>query len=301
MPKKLSVVVVSLTPFDDQLKLDEPAFRSHLRRLKEARVCVYVGGSGSGEGYSLSVADRDRVLAIAVEELNGHVPCRAMGCEPRTADEMVEFLRAAERSGVDAAQIFSLDIGHGSKPSIAELEQYYNTAIGSVSLPVYLSSHHAAGYYVPPALIEKLANRFPNLVGIAYGGPSIPYLAELIERLGDRMEVHCAGPGNGLSVLAMGGNGFMGGEGNLTPRLVQSVIDGWSSGDYDKARLSFLKLMEFERAYTLYNGGSSMRSMKPLMNKFGLPAGKLRAPRLPISDTELNDLHAAVMRMELPI
>lgn len=301
MSKKLSVVVVSLTPFDDDYKLDEAAFRTHLSRLREAGVSVYVGGSGSGEGYSLTPAERDRVLTIAVEELKGHVPCRAMGCEPRTADEMVDFLRVAERAGVDAAQIFSLDIGHGSKPGTAELEQYYTTAISSVSIPVYLSSHHAAGYFLPVPLIEKLADRFPNLAGIAYGGPNIPYLAHLIEKLGDRMEVHCAGPGNGLSVLAMGGNGFMGGEGNLTPKLVQSVIDGWASGDFGLAKRSFVKLMEFERVYTLYNGGSSMRSMKPLMNRLGLPAGRLRPPRKPITEPELDEVHAAVMKMNLPL
>src|SRR4029077_21011440 len=108
--KKLSVIVISITPFDAQGKLDEPALRLHLRRLRDAGVSVYVAGGGSGEAYTFTPDERDRVLAISVEELKGRVPVRAMGCEPRLAKDMVEHLRSAERAKVDAAMIFSLEI-----------------------------------------------------------------------------------------------------------------------------------------------------------------------------------------------
>src|SRR6187399_1024864 len=116
MDKKRYCIVISITPFDDQGRLDETAFRAHLRRLGEAGVSVYVGGSGSGEGYALSFEERERVFQIAVEELKGKVPVRAMGCEPHLVSEMVEFLRRAEHNKLDACQIFSLDIGHSAKP-----------------------------------------------------------------------------------------------------------------------------------------------------------------------------------------
>ena len=48
MTKKLSAIVISITPFDEKGRLDEPAFRFHLGRLREAGVAVFVGGSGSG-------------------------------------------------------------------------------------------------------------------------------------------------------------------------------------------------------------------------------------------------------------
>ena len=49
MKKKLSAVVVCLTPFDNEGRLDEAAFRRQLGRLCDAGVCVYTAGSGSGE------------------------------------------------------------------------------------------------------------------------------------------------------------------------------------------------------------------------------------------------------------
>ncbi len=299
MKKKLSVLVISITTFDEQGRVDEAAFRKHLGRLRAAGVSVWVAGSGSSEGYSLNPEERERVLAIAVEELKGKVPVRAMGCEPRLISEMLDFMRCAERAKVDAAQIFSLDIGHGTKPTAGELEKYYSTVIESTSLPIVLSSHQASGYFLPLDLVERLANRFPNLMGINYGGTDTTHLADIIERFGDRLEVHCAGPNNALSTLCLGGNGFMGGEGNFSPLLVASVICAYETGNLELLRASFAKLMAFTRINNRY-GGSSMRGMKPLLNAFGLPGGALRSPRLPISAADAEVAVREVLKLDLP-
>lgn len=299
MSKKHYVIVISITTFDDKGALDEAAFRAHLRRFAEAGVTVYVAGSGSGEGYALSWEERERVFQIAVDELKGKVPVAAMGCEPHVAGEMTEFLKRAEANRLDFAQIFSLDIGHGAKPTPKEMEMYYSSAIGDSSIPVYLSSHYSAGYFIPIDLIEKLIGRFPTIRGVAYGGTDTLYLNELIQRVGDRVDVVCAGPLNAVNVLSLGGNGFMGGEGNFSPMLVQSIIDAWDAKDMEQLRVSFSKLMSFTTTQKKY-GGSSMRAMKPLLNAFGLPGGTLRAPRLPISDEELETVVRQAAALELP-
>ncbi len=299
MDKKLSSVVISITPFDGAGRLDEAALRRQLGRLRDAGVCVYVAGSGSSEAYSLAPDERDRVLGIAVEELKGKVPVRAMGCEPRIIGEMVEFVRAAERAKVDAAQVCSLEIGHGSEPTLPEMEQYYRTVIESTSLPLYLSSHRAAGYFLPIDLVERLVGRYPAIAGIAYSGTEAGYLAELIARVGDRIEVHSAGPANALTVLGLGGNGFMGGEGNLVPEMFTAVISAWKARDYPRLHESYGRLMALTTINKRY-GGSSMRAMKPLMNAFGLPGGSLRPPRLPISAAELEKVVQEVLKLKIP-
>jgi dihydrodipicolinate synthase/N-acetylneuraminate lyase len=297
--KKLSVKVISVTPFDKNGAIDEAAFRLQLRRLANAGVTVWIAGSGTSEGYSLSAEERDRVLQIGVEELKGKVPVQAMGCEPRIASEMVDFLRAAERAKVDAAQIFSLDIGHGSRPRPSELELYYDTTAGSTDLPVYLSLHHAVGYVMPLDLLERLVARHPNIAGVAYGGTDIPYFADLIRRVGDRIEVFCAGPANALTSIGLGANGFMGGEGNFSPVMVSNVIAAATARDTDALRDAFRTLMAFASVYNLY-GGSSARGLKPLMNAYGLPGGALRPPRLAVSNEELKDMIRRIKLIRFP-
>ncbi|WP_168208265.1 dihydrodipicolinate synthase family protein [Agrobacterium sp. T29] len=299
MSKKRSVVVVSITTFDDRGRLDEEAYRKHLGRLRDARCSVYVS-SISSEVYSMSKEEIDRVLAISREELEGRVPYRAMGFEPRNAQELISFMQQVEKAGVGAAQIFSLDLGHGVKPNEAELEIYYSTIIESSPLKFWLSSHpKSMGYELPLSLVERLCNKYSQIQGIAYGGVDLSYYAELIHRLGDRLEIHNAGPALALNSLGLGANGFMGSEGNFAPQLVQSVIDAWEANDYPALAAAYGKLMRLT-GIILRSGGVGMRSVKPLMNAFGFPAGMLRAPRLPIGNNDLDRRIDDIVALDIP-
>jgi dihydrodipicolinate synthase/N-acetylneuraminate lyase len=102
-----------------------------------------------------------------------------------------------------------------------------------------------------------------------------------------------------MSVLGLGGNGFMGGEGNFSPTLVASVIKAWDAREMKTLRESFGKLMGLAAIHNRFGPGS-MRAMKPLMNAFGLPGGHLRPPRLPISQAELDDVVRAVLQLKIP-
>jgi 4-hydroxy-tetrahydrodipicolinate synthase len=299
MNKKFSTIIHSLTPFDDKLQVDEAALRRHLGRLRDAGVSVYIGAAGAAEGNTLSREERDRILTIAVEELKGKVPVRAAGVEPRDAAEMVEFLRSAERIKVDAAQIYSMDMGHGLVPNRKEIETYFRTAIEATSLPVIISNQKKVGYPIPLDLIEQLAARYSNLAGYAYDVNDQFYMIELIQRLGDRLEIHCSGTENAMFTLAMGGNGFQGMEGNIVPKVAASIVSGFVAGDLKLMHDSFRQLMHVR---TILRGPvrSNMRGIKPVLNAFGLDGGRVRPPRIAISGAELDGAISAIRALNIP-
>jgi 4-hydroxy-tetrahydrodipicolinate synthase len=300
-PKKLHMIVISITPFDGKGRVDEPALRKHLGRLRDAGVSVFLCGSGTGEGYTLTPEEQDRIFAIGFEELKGKVPVFADGVEPRQPSEMVAFVRRAERAKVDAIRIFCLDIGHGQKPNATEMERYYAASIeAATSLPVTLTSHQAAGYVLPVDLIERLVNRYPQITRINVGTTDLAYLAEVINRIGDRIEVHCAGCSNGPTTLALGGNGFMGPEGNFAPTLTQAVINAYRASDMKLLQESYSKLMGLQRVLVRFSG--SGRSLKPLMGAFGLPGGgdAIRPPRAAIGTADLKEAVKAVLKLNIP-
>ena len=148
-----SAFVISITPFDAQGEVDFGALRAHFARLAESGVGVYVGGGGSGEGHALLDREVDRLLEIAVEELAGKVPTRAMGVEPRTARQMIEFGRRVKGTGLDAMQIYSLDMGHLGIPRPQELDAYFREVLEAVDMPSVVSTHFSVGYMVPVDLL----------------------------------------------------------------------------------------------------------------------------------------------------
>jgi len=289
-----SVFVISITPFDAAGRLDEGALRAHLDRMADANVGVYLGGGGSGEGFTLSDAEARRVLEIGVDQIGGRVPVRAMGIEPRTAQQMIDYLAVAADVGVDAAQVYSLDPGHGHRPTPAEVETYLRSVLESTSLPCIVSSHQSVGYRVSARLLSHLADEHPHLVGVNCSHGDIGALVELADAVAGRLCIHVGGPMQALSCLALGGQGYLTSEANLAPRLCRSVIDAYAAGDLPT---TFSAFAEVVRLSGLLYGHGGIRATKAVLDRLGLPGGTVRPPQLTVTaevvDAVLAHLDAA--------
>jgi 4-hydroxy-tetrahydrodipicolinate synthase len=293
-----STFVISITPFDASLRLDEGALRAHYARLAASGIGVYVGGAGSGEGYTLSAAERRRVLEIAAEELKGKIPVRAMGVEPRTPQEMIEFASLVAEVGLDAMQVYSLDMGHGFGPNRAEMLAYYEAVLGSGDLPVVISTHQSVGYFLPTEMLVALAQRFPRVIGINCTSPDITYLEALATGLPEHVTLHVGGPMQALTALALGASGYLSSDANVAPQLAMEVVNAWGAGAYATSHAAFATLI---RLFAVLSHGGGISATKCILSGLGLPGGLPRPPRLPISDpAAAQRLIAAVRTLEIP-
>jgi 4-hydroxy-tetrahydrodipicolinate synthase len=285
-----------VTPFDEKGRLDEDAARAHFTRVADAGVCLYVGGSSPGEGYSLSDAEMTRLLKIGVAAGGGRVSVRAMGVEPRHAEQMKAFLKLAADTGVDACQIYSLDVGHGWKPGPGELEAYFRAALDACPLPAILSSHAFMGYNIPIEMLERLANDYDKLIGVNLTTPDYLHLTEAIARLRPRLEIHVGGPMNTLTALALGANGFLSSEASLVPKLCRSVISHWEEGRLEKSFEAYSSVMALMVALNTVPG-ASVRRLKGAQRLLGRQGSYLRSPYAPITDAELMAIGNALDKM----
>jgi len=290
-PRPASVYAVSITPFDVTGRLDESGFREHLQRMVAAGVGVYIGGGGSGEGFVLTTVERRRILEIAGEELGGNVPFRSMGVETRSADEMIEYLQVAQTIGVDAAQIYSLDPGHGHRPTPEEVREYLVDVLSATTVPSVLSTHQSVGYRVSVETIVHVVDHFDHVVGVNCSHGDLAYLAAIIDAVGDKVDVHVGGPLQALTALALGANGFLSSEANLAPRLCNSVIASYERGAGTELFDAFGKLARLSIA--LYGNGG-IRATKAVLTRLGLPGGYPRKPQLPVVDAIVDALITAI-------
>jgi 4-hydroxy-tetrahydrodipicolinate synthase len=274
-----STFVISITPFTADGALDEPGLRAHLSRLGDAGIGVYLAGSGSGEGYTLDDREVATVLAVGAETLGGRVPVRSMGVEPRTAAEMVATARVAERSGVEALQIYSLDQGHGNRPSRIELERYLRTVLDATTLPAVLSSHQSVGYLLAPELIGSLLDEYDQVIGVNCSTMDVTYLLRVIDAVDQRADVHVGGPLHALTCLGLGGQGFLSTDGNLAPRLCVSLIDAAKAGDLAGCHEAYRTVMHL---YTATRDLGGVAATKAALGLLGLPGGSPRPPRLSV-------------------
>jgi 4-hydroxy-tetrahydrodipicolinate synthase len=281
-----STFVISLTPFDDHGNLDDGRLRAHFQRFREAGIGVYAAGSGSGEAYTLNPAELRHVLDVAVQELHGAVPVRAMGFEPRSAQQMIDFARSAADAGVDAVQVYSLDIGHAAHPTESEMHRYYRDVLSNVELPVVLSTHYSVGYLLPITLIKRLSDEFDHVIGVNVTSSDIAYLIDLLDALDERVAVHVGGPVFALSALAVGASGYLSSEANIAPKLCQSLIDHYLAGDEGRAFEAYNRIIRLFNVNMRHNAVPSGRAQ---LGMLGRGVGPPRLPRLPITEGAVLD------------
>ncbi len=293
--RRASTYVISLTPFDADGQLDEQAFRGHLRRMAASGIGVYVGGGGSGEGFALSLQEVRRVLQIAKEELQGKVPVRALGREPRTAQDLLEYAQIVKEVGLDAFQIYSVDPGHANIPSEREIEAYWNDVLSEVSLPSVISLHQGVHYLAPLHVVKRLVDRFDQVIGINCSS-GFNYLVELIDLVGKKVEIHVSSATNALSALALGATGWLSSDANLAPRLCVSTTDFHNAGEFAKRDEAFARVMRLQVATSRY---PNISFTKAALGLLGLPGGYPRRPRLPVPDEELPKIAQVLEELDI--
>ncbi len=240
-----SAYCICIATLDQQGQLDETAMHEHFARIAEAGVGIYAAGPPA-EGWTLSPDEVLRILSIALEAADGRVPVRYMGVEPRQLREAHAQAELSREAGVDAFQVYSLDVGHGQKPSRTEIEVYFRGVLDASDQRCVLSSHYYEGYVLDPRLMQSLAEDYPHLVGFNVTNPEILYLAALLELLPEHAEVHVGGPMQALEALALGASGYLSTISNIAPALCQSVVQAWADADYEKSHAALRQLLRLK-------------------------------------------------------
>jgi len=288
---------MSLTPFDRAGALDEARLRAHLQFLAEGRVGVYVASQGSGEGDLLSFAEKVTVYRIAAEELRGRVPVVAAGIGLAASTATTRALAlAAESAGVDAVQII------GPRPGPLrlredELEAHFRTVIEAVHCDVHLSNNTAlAGYELPIALVERLVDDYAQIRVVNVSDPRVAelskYVFQLVDRFGGRLEVRAGMVREIVAMHALGARGVLCFEPNVAPRVVRDAWDSLGTG----ATGSVETLLRLNAA--LARGGNP-RSLKAALTLIGRDGGYLRAPYLPLTPAQHDELEQELHALAL--
>jgi 4-hydroxy-tetrahydrodipicolinate synthase len=297
MTRRLSVFCCTITPFDADGTLSRDALGHLVDRLAAGGVGAFVGTSSPGEAFSLSAAETEQLYGGAKEAMAGRHEVRAMGFEPHNADEAYQLIRIAESVGLDAMQLYCLDLGHSNQPTPEELERFFRTNLERMTIPAVLSTHFMLGYLIPIPLLVRLLADYSGIIGVNCTTPNLAYLRQVLDVADGRVDVHVGGPQQAVSALAMGGQGFLCTEAVLAPALCGSLVARWADGDLAAATTAYDRIMAVS-AVNQWPGGS-LRFTKAAMQVLGLEGGYVRPPYLPLDEQAHEQIRKAFDQLDI--
>lgn len=273
---------VLVTPYDNNLKIDVPAYRDLLQWHLSFDLGGIYANCLSSEMFELSEAERLLLITEAAEMVNGKIPIAATGNFGERITDHIDFCKKAADAGADVVMLTvpaHLD-------NDADLESYYFQIAENTDMPLGLyECPFPRFYHLGLELIEKLANsgrffayketscdldKITTILEITRNTPlallqaNVPYLLESTR----------AGVPGSMNVVA-----------NWLPDLTVEVIKRGLEGDPSADELnSLLCAMELAQRSVHPTG------VKYLMSKRGLPIKPLTRYAKKLSKEEAQSL-----------
>jgi 4-hydroxy-tetrahydrodipicolinate synthase len=281
-----------VTPFRQDLSLDETTLRSLVRRQIEGGINFVVPCGTTGESPTLTRAEHLRVVEITLEEAKGKVPVLA-GAGGYNTHEVIELAREIETLGADG--ILSVT-PYYNKPTQEGLYQHYRAIAASTRLPIVVYSVQGrTGVNVEPGTLARLA-RIDNIVAVKEASGNIGQMATVLNEVPADFIVLSGDDAITIPLAALGGRGVISVASNEIPAEMTAIAQACLRNDFASAReiqARFLPLMNIN--FVESNPGP----VKAAMALMGLLEPVWRLPMVPPSQTNLAKIETVLSSVGL--
>ncbi len=259
-----------VTPFTQDDRIDEPAYRALIRHVLP-HVNGLVPAGTTGEFSYLSIEERKRVIQIAVDEAGGRVPVVA-GAGAQSTRETVALTRWAKEAGAVGALVVA---PYYLKPSFNEVYEHFER-VNEIGLPIILYNiPQCAGTHFRWWTAEGMAKNFENVVGIKDSSGDLPFMEALFEKVKGEVSIFVGHDEVVTAALAAGADGAILASANLIPDLWQKVYQAVQAGDLATAQQWQAEVQKLVRIVVRCG---STQAVKEGLGMMGLPVGNSRHP-----------------------
>jgi len=273
--KLMGMGIALITPFKKDGSVDFDA----LERLVEYQIengtdyLVILGTTA--ETPTLTEEEKDEIARVVIAKTNKRLPI-VMGIGGNNTRTVVEKIKATDLSQVDA--VLSV-VPYYNKPSQEGIYQHYKAIAQATSTPIVLYNVPGrTGVNMKAETILRLANEFPNIVGIKEASGNFAQIDEIIKNKPNHFMVISGDDGITFPLITLGAVGVISVIGNAFPREFSRMVRLAMRGDLAGAReihYRFTELMEL-----LFVDGNPA-GVKSMLSMMGFIENELRLPLVP--------------------
>ncbi|AYQ90201.1 5-dehydro-4-deoxyglucarate dehydratase [Burkholderia gladioli] len=283
-----------VTDFDAEGNFRPSTYVERLEWLAPYGASALFVAGGTGEFFSLTRDDYSNVVRTAAETCKGKVPILAgAGGPTRVA---IEYAREAQRLGANGVLLMPHYLTEASQEGIADHAEQVCKAVPDIGVIIY----NRANSKLNADMLERLAERCPNLIGFKDGVGEIEAMVTIRRRLGDRFaylgglptaEVYAA------AYKALGVPVYSSAVFNFIPKTAMDFYRAIAADDHatvgkliDEFFLPYLKIRNRRAGYAV----SIVKAGAKLV---GHDAGPVRAPLTDLNEAELAELDVLIRKL----
>ena len=269
-----------VTPFREDLSLNEAAVARLVRRQIEAGINFLVPCGTTGESPTLTHEEHLRVVEITVREAQGKVPVLAGAGGYNTA-KVIDLVKELEALGVDG--ILSVT-PYYNKPTQEGLFLHYKAIAAATHLPIVVYSVQGrTGVNVEPATLARLA-AIDNIVGVKEASGNVAQMANILHQVPERFTVLSGDDALTLPLMALGGRGIISVVSNEIPAEMTALAQACLQGDFAAARGYYRRYLPLMNVNFVE---SNPIPVKAAMGLMGLLEAYWRLPLVPPAPASL--------------
>jgi 4-hydroxy-tetrahydrodipicolinate synthase len=294
------VIPAVLLPFQDDLSIDEAAYRAHLRDVGGVRgVTAITTNAHASEVASCDPEEQDRVLEITLEELGDRLPI-VNGIYADGTLQAVRLAKRAAAAGASALLVFPPGVlarGNAARPDC--LADHVRHIAAAVDLPLIVFQYPAVtGLTYPLETLVQLAEEVPTFRAIK-DWCNEPALAErhiqVLHGLARPVHVLSTHSAWLFASLVTGAAGLLSGSGSVIADLQARLFDAVQRGDMAAAQALNARIRPTAQAFyaePFFDMHNRMKEALVLLGK--LPCAVVRPPLKKIEERDIRRIAAAL-------
>ena len=293
------VIPAVLLPFHEDLSIDEPSFRAHLRDVAAVEgLSAITINAHSTEVASCSFEEQKRVLAITKDEIGDRLPI-VHGVYAEGSLEAARIAKMAADGGAAALLVFPPGpFTMGQRPEMAV--EHFRRVAGAADLPVIAFQYPlAGGQGYPLATLLKIIEAVPQLAAIKDWCAS-PQLHErqvrTLQSLDPPVNVLTTHSSWLISSLVMGCSGLLSGSGSVIAELQAKLFRAVRANDLATARKINERIWPTAEAFYAEPWVDMHNRMKEALVMLGkLPRAAVRPPLVKLPQQEIERIRHALV------
>src|ERR1700761_2746231 len=297
------VIPAVLLPFHDDLSIDEPNFRAHLRDVASVQGLTAITiNAHSTEVASCTRDEQRRIMEITAEEVGDRLPV-IHGIWADGSLEAARIAREAQAGGASALLVFPpapFTLGQSAAMALA----HFKAIADASDLPLIVFQYPlATGQGYPAATLERLFEEVPAIRAIKDWTTQVPQHESQIRALQGRKRPISVLSTNSawlLSSLVLGCNGLLSGSGSVIADLQAKLFRAVKANDLAEARRLHDRISPTARVFYADPFVDMHNRMKEALVLLGkLPRAVVRPPLVKIGEAEIARIGDALVEAGL--